>query len=185
MNFLRTLFGRKKTKKTVLHSDTALRSEPIGKYDDIAKTIVDGWSNTPEAAENNRRVKRFCELIEAGDTDAAYAALDEGNAKTSSGDAASGDVFVSLTDAKTVALGVGGLFQDTKGESRVFLDVQVLVDPRTGKTSLCSVGPDGIASELDGFMKDQRKTYVLRIARENLEYLKLNRQIWGRVKNVT
>ena len=95
-----------------------------------------------------------------------------------------GDVVVSLTDPKTVALGAGGLLQDAEDKNIAYLDVLVLMSPRTGKTGLFAKGPDGIQTGLEGLMNDRHKLYVLRIARDNLEYLKSNRQVWGRVKKV-
>ena len=95
-----------------------------------------------------------------------------------------GDVVVSLTDAKTMALGIAGLFQQSEGDNIVYLDVMVLVHPGTGKMGLYAKGPDGNQAALEWLMKDQKQSYVLRIERDNLDYLKQNQPIWSRVKKV-
>jgi hypothetical protein len=164
MGFLSNLFGRKKAKKSDPSAGVAIpQQEGLGLLNGLAKAMVnDIYAESREIAS-----KALDGVVEADD-DSTHPVP--------------GDVTVILTDAKTVGLGLGNLFHEDK--QITYLDVMTLMNPGTRKIGLFAKGPDGYQNDLEGLIKDQHQSYVLRIASDNLDYLKLNPQIWSRVKKV-
>lgn len=98
-----------------------------------------------------------------------------------------GEVIVKLTSAESVGLGIGKFFDslmNSDDSNTITLDILVLFSPRTGQTILSTDDPEGKGRSLKEIISDKKKSYILRIEKDNLDYLKQDLEIWKCIKKV-